>query len=104
MKKLPKIWRKVCWYNLYWLTKTYVPPSGNFSSTDVQICMTCTFTASGLAAPPYIAVGGLTEEELSPDTCPDGILGAEVEGLCKGGGDIFNKNKGRLLFLRADKN
>ena len=32
----------------------------------LRVCLTVTFTASGLAAPPYVAVSGLTSKELSP--------------------------------------
>jgi len=69
----------------------------------LRVRLTFTFTASGLAAPPYIAVSGLTDEELSPKLCPDGILAAEVPNLCKGGDDLFNNGSGWLVFLRADK-
>ena len=64
--------------------------------------LTFTFTASGLAAPPYIAVSGLTGDELFPKLCPDGILATEVPGLCKGGDDIVNNGIGWLVFLRMD--
>lgn len=69
----------------------------------LRVRLTFTFTAAGLAAPPYVAVSGLTEEELSPELCPDGILAAEVPGLCKGGNDLNNTGIGWLVFLRADK-
>ena len=60
----------------------------------LRVRLTFTFTASGLAAPPYIAVSGLTGDELCPKLCPDGILATEVPGLCKGGDDIFNNGIG----------
>lgn len=69
----------------------------------LRVRLTFTFTASGLAAPPYVAVSGLTESELSVEKCPDGLLAAEIPGLCKGGDDIFNMGIGWLVFLRADK-
>jgi len=69
----------------------------------LRVCLTFTFTASGMSAPPYIAVSGLTKEELSAEDCPDGILAAKVPGLCKGGDDVYNNNIGWLVFLRADK-
>ena len=72
------------------------------SSGGLRVRLTVTFTASGLAAPPYVAVSGLTESELSVDKCPDGILAAEVEHLCKGGDDLFNKGTGWLVFLCVD--
>ena len=62
-----------------------------------------TFTASGLAAPPYVAISGLTADELSPELCEDGILAAKVPGLCKGGDDLHNNGYGWLVFLRSDK-
>ena len=64
--------------------------------------LTFTFTASGLAAPPYIAVSGLAGDELCPKICPYGILAIEVPGLCKGWDDIFKNSIGWLVFLRAD--
>ena len=65
--------------------------------------LTFTLTAIGLAAPPYIAVSGLTNATLDPVLCAYGILVAEVPGLCKGGDNIANNNIGWLVFLRADK-
>ena len=65
--------------------------------------LTFTFTASGLAAPPYVAISGLTADELSPELCEDGILAAKVPGLCKGGDDLHNNGHGWLVFLRSDK-
>ena len=69
----------------------------------LQVRLTVTLTASGLAAPPYIAITGLTDAELSPELCRDGILAVKVPGLCKGGGDIHNSGFGWLVFCRADK-
>ena len=63
-------------------------------SGGLRVPLTFTFTASGLAAPPYIAVSGLNETELCPEKYPDGILAAEVPGLCKGGDDVSNKGTG----------
>ena len=53
--------------------------------------LTFAFTASGLAALPYIAVSGLAGDELCSKLCPDGTLATEVPGLCKGGDDIFKQ-------------
>lgn len=69
----------------------------------LRVRLTFTFTASGLAAPPYVAVSGLTEDELSPELCPDGILAEKVANPCKGGDDLFNNGYGWLVFLRSDK-
>ena len=69
----------------------------------LRVRITFTFTLSGLSAPPYIAISGLTDDELSPELCPDGILAEKVMNLCKGGDDIFNSGFGWLVFLRADK-
>ena len=64
--------------------------------------LTLTISASGLHAPPYIAVSGLTEEELYPILCPDRILAAKVPGLCKGGDNVGNVSGfGWLVFLRG---
>ena len=68
----------------------------------LRIRITVTMTASGLTAPPYITVDGLTAEELCPILCEDGILATEVPGLCKGGDNIANSGSGWLVFLRAD--
>ena len=73
------------------------------NSGGLRVRLTFTFTASGLAAPPYIAVSGLTDAELCPDLCPDGILATKVKGLCKGGDNIHDSGFGWLVFLRADK-
>ena len=73
------------------------------NSGGLRVRLTFTITASGLAAPPYVAVGGLTADELSPELCPDGVLAAQIPGLCKGGDAISNKGFGWLVFLRADK-
>ena len=67
----------------------------------VRLSVTC--TASGLAAPPYVAGSGLTDSKLSPEECPGGILAAEIPNLCKGGDDLFNNGSGWLVFLWADK-
>ena len=72
------------------------------NSGGLHVCLTVTFTASGLSAPPYIAVSGLTASETSVEKCPGGILATKVEHLCKGGDDVFNKGSGWLVFLRAD--
>mmetsp|Transcript_26066 Transcript_26066/g.56458 ORF Transcript_26066/g.56458 Transcript_26066/m.56458 type:complete len:159 (+) Transcript_26066:346-822(+) len=57
-------------------------------------------------APPYVAVTGLTEEELPAKACPDGIF------LCKRCQDsarvdlmmyVFAEGSGCLVLLRADK-
>ncbi len=69
----------------------------------LRVRLTFTFTASGLAAPPYVAVSGLTEEELFPALCEHGILAEKIPGLCKGGDDLFNEGFGWLVFLRADR-
>ena len=39
-----------------------------------------------------------------PELCLDGILAAEVPGLCKEGDDLFSVGIGWLVFLRADRN
>ena len=51
----------------------------------------------------YVAVCGLSESELSPELCPEGLLPVSVPGLCKGGDDLFNASTGWLVFLRADR-
>jgi hypothetical protein len=73
------------------------------NSGGMRVRLTFTFTASGKSAPPFIAVSGLTPEELSPVLCPDGILTAPVRGLCKGGDDLTNTGIGWLAFMRSDQ-
>ena len=57
--------------------------------TDVdnkgELCVRITFifTASGLSASPYIAVSGLTLEELPVEQCPDGILSEKVKNCAR---------------------
>ena len=72
------------------------------NSGGLRVRMTFTFTASGLAAPHYVAISGLTADELSIEDCPDGLLAAKVPGLAKEGDDIFKNSFGWLVFLRAD--
>ena len=50
-----------------------------------------------------MSVGGLTADELSVETCLNGILAAKAKSLCKGGNDLHNNGYGCLVFLRADK-
>ena len=69
----------------------------------LQVRLTFNFTASGMSAPLYVSISGLTIEELSSDAFPDGILASKVPGLCKGRGDIFNEGFGWLVFVRLDK-
>lgn len=73
------------------------------NSGGLRVRLMFTFTAAGLVAPPYVAVSGLTADELSPEICPDGIIAEKVARLCKGGDDLFNDGFGWLVFLRADK-
>lgn len=73
------------------------------NSGGLHVWLTFTFTAVGLAAPPYSAVTGLDATELCPDACPDGILAAEVPGLDKAGDDTHNNGFGWLVFLRTDR-
>ena len=49
-------------------------------SGGLRVRLTFTFTASGLAAPPYVSISGLTAEELSMELCTDGILATKVKG------------------------
>ena len=54
----------------------------------------------------YIAVSGLSEEELCIILCPDGILlAAKVPRLCKGGDNVGNDSGfGWLVFMRGGRN
>ena len=73
------------------------------NSGGLRVRLTVTFTASRLAAPPYMAISRLSESELSVEKCPDGILAVEIPNFCQGGDDLFNNGSGWLVFLRADK-
>ncbi|KAL9178336.1 hypothetical protein ACHAXT_001764 [Thalassiosira profunda] len=76
---------------------------GAGSNGGLRVRLTFSMSASGMTAPLYVAVSGLTDEELSPELCPDGILSQRVDNLCKGGNDLFTSGFGYLVFLRADK-
>ena len=65
----------------------------------LRVRLTFTFTASRLAAPPYVAVSGLTDDELSPELCKDGIIAEKVDNLCKGGDDLFNNGLAGWYFF-----
>jgi len=55
-------------------------------------------------APVYVAVTGLTEEELDPVLCPSGFLPVKVPNLCKGGNEVHsNGGFGWVVFMRGDK-
>ena len=60
----------------------------------LRLRLTFTFTAGGLSAPLYVSVSGLTDEELSPELCPDGVLATKVPGLCRGGMILTTKASG----------
>ena len=78
------------------------------SSTDskrgVRIRHTVTFNGYGNAAPLYVTVYGLSEEELPSSTCPSGLLSLPLRGFCYGGSqDCSNMNYGYIIFLRSTK-
>ena len=68
----------------------------------ILVRLTFTFTASGMSAPLYVLISGLTAEDLWADACPNGILVSKVPGIFKGGGYIFNEGFGWLVFIRSD--
>ena len=59
--------------------------------------------ASGFALSSYIGVSGLTDDELDPKICEDGIPAAKVPDLCKRGDNIGKHGLEWLIFLQADK-
>ena len=44
------------------------------NSGGLRVCLTFTFTASGMLAPLYVSVSGLANDELSVEACPDGAF------------------------------
>ena len=77
----------------------------NEISGGLWIRLTFTLSASGLSAPPYTTVSGLSKEELCPILCPDGILAVKVPGLCKGVDNVGNDSDfGWLVFMRGGQN
>ena len=69
----------------------------------LRVRLTFTLSATGQFAPVLISVSGLTEEELSRERCPDGILATKLFGVGKGGSVMGNQVFSWLHFLRADK-
>ena len=51
----------------------------------LRVRVTFTLLATGQFAPVLISFSGLTEEELSQESCPDGILATKLFGVGKGG-------------------
>ena len=78
------------------------------SSTDslrgLRIRHSVSFNAVGNAAPLYLTVYGLDEEELPSSTCQSGVFTLPIPGLCYGGSqDASNQTEGFLVFLRSTK-
>ena len=78
------------------------------SSTDslrgLRIRHSLSFNAVGNAAPLYLTVYGLDEEELPSSTCQSGVFTLPIPGLCYGGSqDASNQTEGFLVFLRSTK-
>ena len=71
--------------------------------SGLRVRLTFSFTLSGLSAPPYIAIRGLTDDELSPALCEHGILAEKIANVCKDWDDVFNSGFGWLVFLRSDR-
>eukprot|EP00978_Attheya_sp_CCMP212_P042288 scaffold255283_cov67-Attheya_sp.AAC.1 len=73
--------------------------------SGLRVKLTYTFTATGLMAPVFVTVSGLTAAELPVETCPSGILALEIEGLMVAGGGVTigAQGSGYLVFIRNDE-
>ena len=73
-------------------------PTGNAHCHGVRIVVNSTFTAGGLSAPIFIAVYGMTHEEIP---CDD-IITIEVPGLISGSHqNIYSCGSGYITFVRG---
>ena len=75
----------------------------NISSTDsirgLRIRHSASFNAVGNAAPLYLTIYGLGEDELPSPACPSGVYTLPIPGLCHGGSqDTSNQTEGYLVF------
>ena len=78
--------------------------SNNNSSLMGQRCkLTWSASADGTVAPAYVTFSGLSERELPPETCPDGIYVIEVPGLAIGGTNPDCKSVGYIVFMRKGR-
>ena len=74
-------------------------PTGNAHCRGVRIVINSTFTAGGLAAPIFIAVYGLTLEEMPRDD----IITISVPGLISGSHqNIYSVGNGYITFVRGN--
>ena len=80
--------------------KSLYDMSEDHTASGLRVKITHTFAADGVAAPMFISICGLTDNELPSHTCPSGILVMELDGLNVGEG---GKTKGRVVFIRNDK-
>ena len=85
-------------------TRSHYLPENSKCMSGLRVKLTYTFTATGLQAPVFVTVSGLTETELPVETCPTGILHLDIEGLSIGGGGVTagGVGKGSLVFIRND--
>jgi hypothetical protein len=72
------------------------------SMSRLCVKLTYTFSGTGLQAPIFITVSGLTKEELPINTCPYDILHLQVDGLAIGGGgvQVGGTGTGHVVFIR----
>ena len=79
-------------------SKYKVDKSKNMSGMRVKL--TYTFTGSGVMAPIFVTVLGLTRREMPNHHC----IAMDIEGLCVGGAgvNVGSKLSGRLMFMRGD--
>ena len=81
----------------------YTKENSNADSLQgIRIRRTVTFNGVGNAAPLYITVYGLTEQELPVATCPSGVHHVQLPDLSYGASqDCSNTTIGHMIFLRS---
>lgn len=74
------------------------------SKRGIRITHTVTITANGSMAPIFLILSGLTEQELSKEQCPSGIVLKKIKGLNYGASvDISNQDEGTIIFMRSER-
>lgn len=80
----------------------YFVQNGRGNKQGLRVRHTVSMSAGGFVAPIFVSVTGLTEEDLPPAMCPDGILIVAVPGLSIGAAvDPRNQHLGYVAFLRS---
>jgi len=68
----------------------------------LRVKLSHTFTATGVSAPVFVSVSGLTEREPLVQDCPSCVLFLDIAGLCVGGTGVIAGStiKGCIAFVR----